>query len=77
MQQIAIQLAQQLDMRTGTNLAQDMMMNMGMMPATPGNPQAGASAAANLAGLGGGPKEKESSVTANARTRVAESSAPR
>ena len=76
-QQIAIQLAQQLDMREGTNLAQDMAMHMGMPMAAPGNPAAGAAAAEQMEGLGAAPKAKESSVTANARTRVAESTAPR
>ena len=76
-QQLAIQLAQQLDAEHGTALAQDMMMNMGVGPMMPGSPAAGAADAARLEGLGAEPKAKESSVTANARTRVAESTAPR
>lgn len=76
-QQIAIQLAQQLDAEHGTALAQNMMMNMGVPAMQMGNPVVGAAMAEQMEGLGAEPKAKESSITANARTRVAESTAPR
>lgn len=77
MQQIAIQLAQQLDAREGTQLAPQMAAQFGMAPAAmPGDPEPGQQAAQSLPALGGEGKQ-ESGITRNARQRVAESTTPR
>ena len=76
-QAIAVQLAQQLDARTGTQLAMQMAQQFGMAPQpTPGSPAPGAQAAENMAALGGADAQ-ESSITKNARQRAAEGTAVR
>lgn len=72
MQQNMLMMASELDMLKGTNMAQQMAAGMGM-PA----PQAAAVPNAQSdAALGGEKPQAESSVTKNARQRVAESTNP-
>lgn len=72
-QKVALQLAQQLDARTGTQLAPQMAQQFGMAGAAM---QAGPASAAAVPTLSDN-HEQESSVTRNARQRMAESTAPR
>ena len=76
-QQLALQLAATLDAEHGTNLAEQMQVQLAQLTgqAMPGNPEGGEDAAKTLANING--QEKESSITANARKRVAESTEPR
>ena len=73
-QQIAIQLAAQLDMEHGTNLAMQMQQQFAAFAGGAGG-GAGVAPPPDLERLKG--PEKESGVTANARARVAESTTPR
>lgn len=76
-QQIALQMAQALDMEHGTQLAPQLAQQMGMADSMiPGDAKAGAQAAQGLDALGG-QSLGESNVTKNARTRAAQSTAPR
>lgn len=76
-QQIALQLAQALDMKEGTQLAPALMQQFqGAAQALPGSAQPGQQAAQGLAALGGS-AGRESSVTRNARTKAAQSVSPR
>lgn len=76
-QQQALQLAQILDADKGSNLTQSLMMQYGMDPgAAPGSPQPGKAAAQKQEALGG-ENVGESNITADARERTAEMSAPR
>jgi len=78
-QQIAVQLAQQLDARTGTQLAPQMAAQFGMTaaPGGPPAPAAGGEAPAPELEALGGDGGKESSVTKNARIRAAQGTAVR
>ncbi|MBR1567092.1 MAG: hypothetical protein IJ649_10035, partial [Oscillospiraceae bacterium] len=76
-QQIAMQLAAVLDQEHGTQLAASMQQQFDVaMQAAPGNALPGQQAAQGLQALGGEGKG-ESSITKNARTRVAQSTSPR
>ncbi|MBQ9662216.1 MAG: hypothetical protein IJV40_03575 [Oscillospiraceae bacterium] len=76
-QQIALQLAQTLDAEHGTALAQNMAAQFGMeAQAMPGQPMP-AGGVSQLEALGGEGEGLESSITKNARQRVAQSTAPR
>ncbi len=76
-QQMALQLATYVDQTQGTQLAQAVAAQLGAgQPTAPGNPLPGKAAAQGLNALGGEAK-RESSVTRNARTRAAQSTAPR
>ena len=76
-QQIALRLAQALDMKEGTQLAPALMQQFqGAAQALPGSAQPGQQAAQGLAALGGS-AGRESSVTRNARTKAAQSVSPR
>ena len=76
-QQIALQLAQALDMKEGTQLAPALMQQFqGAAQALPGSAKPGQQAAQGLAALGGS-AGMESSVTRNARTKAAQSVSPR
>ena len=72
-QQLAIQLAAQLDAEHGTGLAQNMMQNMAAL--TGQELPMGDEEIPDLQALGN--PEKESSITANARARVAQATEPR
>lgn len=76
-QQLALQLANTLDAEHGTQLAQQMQAQFAALTgqAMPGNPAPGAAVAQSMEALGAG--KGESSITANARKRVAESTEPR
>ena len=76
-QQLAVQLAQQLDAEHGTQLAPQMAQQFAALTGQemPGSPEAGEKAAGSLEALGA---EKGGSwVTEKAKARVAESTAPR
>ena len=76
-QQVAMQLAAVLDQEHGTQLAASMAQQFNMaLQATPGSAGPGQQAAQSLAALGGD-NGGESSITKNARTRVAQSTQPR
>ena len=72
-QQLAIQLMAQVDPNAAAMMQQQFAALT--MQAVPGSAQEGAAAAQDLAALGA--DSKESSVTAKARQRVAESTTPR
>lgn len=74
-QQVAMQLAATLDREHGTQLAASMAQQFGIAEALPGS-GAGQPSAQRLTAPGESSKG-ESSVTKNARTRVAESTTPR
>lgn len=73
MQQQMLEMAQQLDALTGTNMAQAMMQGGGQPPMPQG--EANSKTAEKSEALGGN-SGKESSITKNARKRVAESTSP-
>ena len=78
-QQMAMQMAQMLDQATGSQLARAVMAQLGgamPMPSSPGDAAPGKQAAQGLSALGNATGQ-ESSVTKNARTRVAQSTSPR
>ena len=76
-QQLALQLAQTLDAEHGTQLAPQLAQQIGAADAMlPGDAKAGAQAAQGLDALGG-ESIGESNITKNARTRAAQSTAPR
>lgn len=75
-QQLALQLATTMDGMTGQQLAPQLAQQFQLTArAMPGSAEPGAQAAQALPGLGA-EKGGESSVTKNARTRVAQSTAP-
>ena len=73
MQQQMLAMAQQLDALTGTNMAQAMMQGGGQPPMPQGDSTAKTAETTEVLGGDGG---KESSITKNARKRVAESTSP-
>ena len=73
MQQQMLAMAQQLDKLTGTNMAQAMMQGGGQPPMPQGDSTAKTAETTEVLGGDGG---KESSITKNARKRVAESTSP-
>ena len=76
-QEMAMKMAMMLDQATGSQLAPAVMQQLGIQGGTaPGSALPGKAAADNLNALGGG-NNGESSITRNARTRVAQSTAPR
>lgn len=76
MQQQMLMLAQMVDQDRGTNLAQQIASGiMGGAPVTPAEGEKPEKVASNKS-LGGEGNKAESSVTKNARTRVAESTSP-
>lgn len=75
-QQMALQLATYVDQTQGTQLAQAVAAQLGGGQTLPGNPLPGKAAAQGLNALGGN-ASKESNITKNARTRAAQSTAPR
>lgn len=76
-QQLAIQLARQLDAEHGTALAENMAQQFGLMAQSmPGSALPGQQAAQNTKALGG-TTGGESGVTRRARTRAATAAAPR
>ena len=76
-QQIALQMAVALDAANGTQLAPQLQAQFAQAGTTlPGSAKPGAAAAQQLDALGG-QANRESSGVRNARTRMAESTAPR
>ena len=73
MQQQMLAMAQQLDALTGTNMAQAMMQGGGQPPMPQGDGTAKTAETTEVLGGDGG---QESSITKNARKRVAESTSP-